>query len=583
MDRKDFFKKQRVTQQEVDAAFAYVEQGLWNPRLDDNIVGVITGLVPSLGSAPNVNITKGVAIDQLGKRVKAYSDGSSTKSISYATDTLGVATSVTGGQERWISLYANFGKQALDPRVDGDGVTVYFDQPEVLHDGTVGLGGAGVGTPGVDKFLIVSGASAPTGTATRPALLTTAILVCDILRTPSDAANVLSTTRRVVYGISDAAAPGTGNGMALIMSAMSAWAGGRTNPAQVSLHATIDKIITDLAATAASDDGAERIGAQASGTLPGGSVRSQLDALDSLKAALAAASNHFTGNQIVDGSGSFGVLLTALAGLTVTGTTTITGNQTVSGSGSFGDKVRITPTTATAALDTPSVAATTGRVCLLDVPFANGAGGGQLKIYLNNKPMFTNGPISSILLATNASWNGTTWDVVTPSSYSHIVEIGGTRVADGSTQAATLPGLVIYRGRSGGATMVDADFAHKVDLGYIADPAGVDIPNNLIGGVGGTANWNMTTGHVLVAPVGMHRKFRLESGGYGGAAYAAKIYRAYGVNYTSAPSSVTITTTANTNCGAPTVLTNAVDGVTVSSATTGGGDYFFNISIDVLL
>ncbi len=76
------------------------------------------------------------------------------------------------------------------------------------------------------------------------------------------------------------------------LQARSAWLGGRTNPAG-DVFAGIDKIITDLAVTTAGDDGAERVGAQANGTLSAGSVRSQLDQLDTLKAALAGAT--FTG------------------------------------------------------------------------------------------------------------------------------------------------------------------------------------------------------------------------------------------------------------------------------------------------
>jgi hypothetical protein len=78
------------------------------------------------------------------------------------------------------------------------------------------------------------------------------------------------------------------------IGARSSWLGGRTNPGFVSLYAAIDKIITDLAATTASDDGAERIGAQAIGNLAAGSVRSQLSELDTEKGGLAL-SNSWSG------------------------------------------------------------------------------------------------------------------------------------------------------------------------------------------------------------------------------------------------------------------------------------------------
>lgn len=279
-NRRDFGYRQLVTQSDLDAAFAYAESDRTNFIIDNGWYGIVTGMTPTLGSAPNVNITKGVAYSKLGKRIPAYSDGASTKGHSYANDTAGVSTAVTSGQERWISIFANFGRQALDGRTDGNSQPYYFDQPENLHDGTNGpTGVAGLGGAGVDKFLIVAGTSAPTGTATRPALQSDAVLVCDIKRTPSDASNVLDTTR-------------TESGL---LQALSAWLGGRTNPA-TGIGTAIGRIITDLAATTSSDDGCERIGAQAGINMPSGSARSQLDWLEQNAAILSVASS-FTAKQ----------------------------------------------------------------------------------------------------------------------------------------------------------------------------------------------------------------------------------------------------------------------------------------------
>jgi hypothetical protein len=91
-------------------------------------------------------------------------------------------------------------------------------------------------------------------------------------------------------------------------AARSAWLGGRTNPAGVSVLGAIDKIITDLADTAAADDGAERIGAQAvSGSptsLAAGSVRSQLDALlTAVNARVLKAGDTMTGNLLPNATG----------------------------------------------------------------------------------------------------------------------------------------------------------------------------------------------------------------------------------------------------------------------------------------
>ncbi len=84
-------------------------------------------------------------------------------------------------------------------------------------------------------------------------------------------------------------------------AARSAWLGGRTNPAGVSLLAALDKIITDLGLQVGGDDGAMRVGAQASGNLPAGSVRSQLDALDATSVRTSVP-NTFSALQTVNGA-----------------------------------------------------------------------------------------------------------------------------------------------------------------------------------------------------------------------------------------------------------------------------------------
>lgn len=74
------------------------------------------------------------------------------------------------------------------------------------------------------------------------------------------------------------------------------WADGTTNPA-TTVEAQLDKIVSDLVATAA----AARIGAAASGNLPAGTVRSQLDALDATSVRTNVA-NTFTALQTLNGA-----------------------------------------------------------------------------------------------------------------------------------------------------------------------------------------------------------------------------------------------------------------------------------------
>jgi len=87
------------------------------------------------------------------------------------------------------------------------------------------------------------------------------------------------------------------------------WLGGRTNPA-TTVEAQLDKIISDLAAQTAGDDGAERIGAQAVGGSPSslavGSVRSQLDELLGFVNAAARTNveQTWTATQTFNGDGT---------------------------------------------------------------------------------------------------------------------------------------------------------------------------------------------------------------------------------------------------------------------------------------
>lgn len=79
------------------------------------------------------------------------------------------------------------------------------------------------------------------------------------------------------------------------------WPDGRTNPAGVSVLGALNKIIADLSEQTANADGAARIGARASGTLPPGSVRTQLDALNASTVRTNAV-NVFSATQTVNGT-----------------------------------------------------------------------------------------------------------------------------------------------------------------------------------------------------------------------------------------------------------------------------------------
>jgi hypothetical protein len=84
-------------------------------------------------------------------------------------------------------------------------------------------------------------------------------------------------------------------------AARASWLDGRANPAGVSVLAALNKIVVDLSDQAADADGAARIGAQAAGNLPAGSVRSQLNALDAT-AVRTNVANVYTAPQTLNGA-----------------------------------------------------------------------------------------------------------------------------------------------------------------------------------------------------------------------------------------------------------------------------------------
>jgi hypothetical protein len=337
MDRRDFFFKQKVTDLELDGAFAASESAQRALVSDDGISGVRSGLTVVQHDTPanlTVDVAAGTAYDPSGRRMRVPS----LQVVNMAVDSSSVSTAVVNsGNSKIVGLFLKFARANSDPRTDGNGNPVNFVQNESF------------------EFVVVQGAEASSPTA--PATPADTIRLADITRTfgqtqivnaqisvtnrkrafdaiagalevhegttPAAIQAVLTLLNGHVTGasaihpataISTAALSawkdGTTNPITTVqlqlakfvtdliadagaarigVAARTSWLGGRTNVAGVSILAAIDKVITDLAATTSNDDGAERIGAAAAGNLPSGSVRSQLNELDTIKADIAGA------------------------------------------------------------------------------------------------------------------------------------------------------------------------------------------------------------------------------------------------------------------------------------------------------
>ena len=84
-DRKDYFFRQKVTEEELDQGFATLEQALWNFALDLGKFGVLAGLVVTQHvGVPDLttDITSGSSYDQSGRRLRIPA----LQQLSVATD-----------------------------------------------------------------------------------------------------------------------------------------------------------------------------------------------------------------------------------------------------------------------------------------------------------------------------------------------------------------------------------------------------------------------------------------------------------------------------------------------------------------
>lgn len=179
MNRKDFYFRQRVTEAELDAAFQDAEDA--DRKLAyDHAYGVVSGAgVSQKAGSPNISVDvagPAVIYDKLGQRIN-FGSG---QNVDLTVDSLGVSTAVAGGaNSKIVSVYAKFTRSLTDPRVDGNGATVYHSRAESF------------------SFVVKQGTEAVSPTP--PALDSEYILLADVTRTFGQTSIVnanISTTRR---------------------------------------------------------------------------------------------------------------------------------------------------------------------------------------------------------------------------------------------------------------------------------------------------------------------------------------------------------------------------------------------------
>ena len=177
----DWFYRQRVTEGEMDAGFGAVNTALLAMRTTQ-IEGVWMGALwgdPPLGApqVPQEHAPQNMTVDIPGP-LRAWDslgnllfDPTIAINVDCSADYQGLPTAVlVDGNEKLVTICVAFDWVLSDPRVDGNGDTVYFQKdPSVVYE-------------------VYQGAEAPIGMAVAPAIPADRVILCDVMLNWNDLA-----------------------------------------------------------------------------------------------------------------------------------------------------------------------------------------------------------------------------------------------------------------------------------------------------------------------------------------------------------------------------------------------------------
>lgn len=129
MDRFNFYFEQLVGEADMDEVFDFAENADHALMTDNGYTGIVAGLGVTENTVPDLNVivAVGTAYDQTGQRVRI----GAPQTVDMSVDSNSVPTTVAvNGNEKWLSIYAQFDRALSDPRVDGNGVTVQYREAE---------------------------------------------------------------------------------------------------------------------------------------------------------------------------------------------------------------------------------------------------------------------------------------------------------------------------------------------------------------------------------------------------------------------------------------------------------------------
>ena len=161
MDKRNWYYRERVLEASLDEIETFTETALRKARMDLDFFGVHSGLEVSQNSPPAmaVRVGLGYATDHEGNRVDVGGD----QIVNCAVDHLGNPTAVTDpANERWLSIFLAHDQTLADPKIDGNGNTVYTH----VYDGY--------------SIYVAMGDEAGIGSAAKPGLSSTDVLLADV-------------------------------------------------------------------------------------------------------------------------------------------------------------------------------------------------------------------------------------------------------------------------------------------------------------------------------------------------------------------------------------------------------------------
>ncbi|MCU0692807.1 MAG: hypothetical protein MUF54_15510 [Polyangiaceae bacterium] len=296
--RLDFYYRQRVTEAELDLAFALLEKADHNLAADIGVYGVVTGAVPTQ-HAPIADLSidlsaPGCGYDRVGQRL-FFGTG---QTVHLATDSTGIPTEVAAStHERWLGVFLRFKRLLSDPRTDGNSQQVFFRQDESF------------------ELVVRQGPQAAIGSAPKVPLVDDELLLCDVGRTAGQMQILnadIDTSRRQAFVFAHGNAVGIVAGLWTVLSKAATTVQAALDSvdqllaghfaatahrhraqdvdyaphgflAASNVRAALDELVDDLSSSNPGSPGAGRVGADAIPgtpyTMPEGSVDAQLSQL----------------------------------------------------------------------------------------------------------------------------------------------------------------------------------------------------------------------------------------------------------------------------------------------------------------